>query len=150
MKRYGTHPNIIKIKSSVNNTINFSFRKITVEGMLLQLQNLDPKKGLPQEAIPPNILKSNSDVFCFYLTDLFNGFIEASSFPDSMKNPDVTPFSKKDDNMNKANYRPISLLPKIAKIFERSLHQQISQYMSCFFSPLLGGVEKDTRHNTSC
>ena len=58
-----------------------------------------------------------------HLTDLFNGFIEASSFPDSMKNADVTPIFKKDDYMNKGNYRPISLLPTIVKIFERLIHQ---------------------------
>ena len=42
VERYKSHPSIIKVKSSVNNTIKFSFRKITTEEMLLQLQNLDP------------------------------------------------------------------------------------------------------------
>ena len=116
--------------------------------MLLQLQNLDPKKGSPQEAIPPKILKSNSDMFCFHLTELFNGFIETSSFPDSMKNADVTPIFKKDDNMNKVNYRPISLLPTIAKVFERLIHRQLSECISSFFSPLLGGFRHgyNTQH----
>ena len=129
VERYGTYPSIIKIKSSVNNTIKFSFRKLSIEEMLLQLQNVDPKKGSPQEAIPPKILKSNSDMFCFHLTDLFNGFIEASSSPDSTKNAEVTSIFKKDDNMNKVNYRPISLLPTIAKIFEHLIHQQLSEYI---------------------
>ena len=133
VERYGTHPSIIKIKSSVNNTINFSFKKITTKEMLLQLQNLDPKKGSPQEAIPPKMLKSNADMFCFHLTDIFNGFIEASSFTNRMKNADVIPTFKKDDNMNKVNYRPVSLLPPIAKIFELLIHQQLSEYISCFF-----------------
>ena len=97
LERYGTHPSIIKVNPSVNNTINFSFRKFATEEMLLQLQNLDPKKGSPQEVIPPKTLKSNSDVFYSHLTDLFNGFIEVSSFPDSMKNADVTRIFKKDD-----------------------------------------------------
>ena len=95
VERYGTHPSIFKIKSSVNNIINFSFRKITTEEMLLQLQHLDPKKGSPHEAIPPKILKSNADMFCFHLTDILNGCIEASSFPDSMKNAHVTPIFKR-------------------------------------------------------
>ena len=140
VERYGTQPCIIKITSSVNNTIKFSFRKI--------LQNLDPKKGSPQEAIPPKILKSNSDMFCFHLTDLFNGFIEASSFPDSMENADVTSILKKDDNMKKVNYRPISILPTIAKIFERLIHQQLSEYTLCFSSQLLGGFRQgyNTQH----
>ena len=58
-------------------------------------------------------------MFCFHLTDLKKGFIEASSFPDSMKKADVAPILKMDDNMNNANYRPLSLLP--------AFHLQIAQ-----------------------
>ena len=87
-------------------------------------------------------------MFCFHLTELFNGFVETSSFPDSMKNADVIPIFKKDDNMNKVNYRPVSLLPTIAKVFERLIHRQLSEYISSFFSPLLGGFRHgyNTQH----
>ena len=116
--------------------------------MLEQLQNLDPKKGSPQEAIPAKILKSNADLFCFPLTELFNKLVEESSFPDDMKNADVSSLFKKDDNMSKKNYRPISLLPTIAKIFERLMHRQLSEFTARFFSPLLGGFRQgyNTQH----
>ena len=148
VKRFQSHPNVLRIKSSVKSTINFSFRKITVEEMLEQLQNLDPKKGSPQEAIPAKILKSNADLFCFPLTDLFDKLVEESSFPDDMKNADVSSLFKKDDNMSKKNYRPISLLPTIAKIFERLMHRQLSEFTARFFSPLLGGSRQgyNTQH----
>ena len=110
--------------------------------MLEQLQNLDPKKGSPQEAIPAKILKSNADLFCFPLTELFNKLVEESSFPDDLKNADVSSLFKKDDNMSKKNYRPISLLPSIAKIFERLMHKQLSDFTERFFSPLLGGFRQ--------
>ena len=54
-----------------------------------------------------------------------------------MKNAEV--IFKKDDNMNKVNYRPISLLPTIAKMFEQLIHRQLSEYILCFLSPLLEG-----------
>ena len=148
VKHFQEHPSIHKIKSSVKSTINFSFRKITVEEMLEQLQNLDPKKGSPQEAIPAKILKSNADLFCFPLTELFNKLVEESSFPDDLKNADVSSLFKKDDNMSKKNYRPISLLPSIAKIFERLMHKQLSEFTERFFSPLLGGFRQgyNTQH----
>ena len=148
VKRFQEHPSIHKIKSSVKSTINFSFRKITVEEMLEQLQNLDPKKGSPQEAIPAKILKSNADLFCFPLTELFNKLVEESSFPDDLKNADVSSLFKKDDNMSKKNYRPISLLPSIAKIFERLMHKQLSEFTERFFSPLLAGFRQgyNTQH----
>ena len=148
VKRFQEHPSIHKIKSSVKSTINFSFRKITVEEMLEQLQNLDPKKGSPQEAIPAKILKSNADLFRFPLTELFNKLVEESSFPDDLKNADVSSLFKKDDNMSKKNYRPISLLPSIAKKFERLMHKQLSEFTERFFSPLLGGFRQgyNTQH----
>ena len=133
VKRIQSHPSVLRIKSSVKSTINFSFRKITVEEMLEQLQNLDRKKGSPQEAIPAKILKSNTDLFCFPLTDLFNKLVEESSFPDDMKNADVSSLFKKDDNMSKKNYRPISLLHTIAKIFQRLMHRQLSEFTARFF-----------------
>ena len=148
VKRFQSHPSVLRIKSSVKSTINFSFRKITVEEMLEQLQNLDPKKGSPQEAIPAKILKSNADLFCFPLTELFNKLVEESSFPDDMKNADVSSLFKKDNNMSKKNYRPISLLPTIAKIFERLMHRQLSEFTARLFSPLLGGFRQgyNTQH----
>ena len=62
-------------------------------------------------------MQSNADMFCFHLAELLNNFIKASSFPDDMKNADVTSIFEKDDNMSNVNYRPISLLPTITKIF---------------------------------
>ena len=117
VQRYETHPSIIKLKSSASNTIHVSFRKITTEEILLLFQKLDPKKGSPQEAIPLKMLKSNVNMLCFHLTDLFNGFVEAISFPDSVMNDNVIPIFKKDDNMNNVNYKPIRLLPTIEKSF---------------------------------
>ena len=50
--------------------------------------------------------------------------------------------------MSKVNYRPISLIPTIVKIFERLIHQQLFEYISCFFSPLLGRFRRgcNTQH----
>ena len=55
---------------------------------------------------------------------------------------------KKDDNMSKKNYRPISLLPTFAKIFERLMHRQLSEFTARLFSPLLGGFRQgyNTQH----
>ena len=65
-----------------------------------------------------------------------------------MKNADVSSLFKKDDNMSKKNYRPISLLPTIAKIFEQLMHRQLSEFTARFLSPLLGGFRQgyNTQH----
>ena len=47
IKRFQSHSSILKIRESVRSSKNFSFRKATVEEMLKQLQNLNPKKASP-------------------------------------------------------------------------------------------------------
>ena len=37
------------------------------------------------------------------------------------------PSFKKKDPLNKANFRPVSLLPAISKIYERNMHDQLSE-----------------------
>ncbi len=49
---------------------------------------------------------------------LINKSIESSCFPEMLKYAEVTPVYKKDDPMNKANHRPISVLATLSKIFE--------------------------------
>ena len=148
IKHFQSHSSILKIQESVRSAKKFSFRKATVEEMLKQLQNLDPKKASPQESIPSKISKTNADLFCFPLTEFFNKLIEEGSFPNDLKNADVSSLFKKDDNMCKKNYRPISLLPAISKLFERLVYNQLYDYIKQFFSPLLGGFRQaySTQH----
>ena len=65
-----------------------------------------------------------------------------------MKVADVIPVFKKGDPNNKANYRSISLLPIISKIFERVLLEQIKKFPRKILSPKLYGFRKghSTQH----
>ena len=44
-----------------------------------------------------------------------------------LKLADVKPVHKKKSRLGKTNYRAVSLLPNISKIFERCMHGQISE-----------------------
>ena len=52
---------------------------------------------------------------------------------------DIIPGYKKDDKINKENYRPISILPSVSKIFERIMHNQTYTQTSKYLSPYLCG-----------
>ena len=56
-----------------------------------------------------------------------------------LKLADITPAHKKDDRYNKSNYRPVSLLPAVSKIFERVLYKQIDKYIDSKLSKYLCG-----------
>ena len=68
------------------------------------------------------------------------------SFPDALKVADIIPVFKKEDPNNKGNYRPISLLPIISKIFERVLFEQIEKFSEKILSRKLRGFRKN--HST--
>ena len=54
------------------------------------------------------------------ITSLINLTIECSKFPDNANNAMVTPLHKRNSNLDKENYRPVSILPVISKIYERA------------------------------
>ena len=74
--------------------------------------------------------------------------LASGSFPDSLKLADISPIFKKGDSMDKTNYRPISILPLISKLFEKVICQQLSEYIEKYLSMMLCGFRKahSTQH----
>ena len=128
------HPSIVKIRATVNSFESFSFHQITVQEMFDQLIKLDPKKATPQDAIPAKILQANADLFSSPLAEIFNSLVVDCVFPDDLKLAEISSLYKKDDNMRKQIYRPISLLPAILEVFECIIYNQLYDYIGT--SPL--------------
>ena len=63
-------------------------------------------------------------------------------FPSNLKLADVTPIFKKEDSTLTRNYRPVSVLPTVSKIFERLMQKQIISYIDRFLSPYMCGYRK--------
>ena len=78
----------------------------------------------------------------------FNDSIKKSDFPQNLKLADITPVYKKNDPLDRTNYRPISTLPVVSKIFERIMQKQINDFIINFLSPYLCGCRKgfNTQH----
>ena len=73
---------------------------------------------------------------------LFNNAISNSEFPENLKLADVTPVFKKKDPLDKTNYRPVSVLPPVSKIFETLMQKQINEHVKSKLSPYLCGYRK--------
>ena len=56
--------------------------------------------------------------------------IKTRSFPDSLKCANVRPIYKKEDTFDKKNYRPVSTLPFLSKVYERVIYEQASSYLN--------------------
>ena len=56
---------------------------------------------------------------------IFNTSIETAAWPKTWKRGIWTPVFKKDDRQGTSNYRPITALPVVGKIYEKLLSKQI-------------------------
>ena len=63
-------------------------------------------------------------------------------FQNTLKGQMTTPVFKKDENFLKINYRPVSILPTVSKIYERYLCDQVNEYFQPLFSKLQCGFRK--------
>ena len=121
----------------------FNFESIKLKEVEDQFKKLNVKKATTFKNIPSKVLKQNADICIPILSDIINNCFEAMEFPDGLKVADVSPVYKKDDATDIKNYRPISVLPSVSKIFERVMQTQISDYMHKHLSPFLCGYRKD-------
>ena len=79
------------------------------------------------------------------LTKLINNTILNSNFPDKLKVVDLSHIFKKDEPQKSKNYRPVSVLPAVSKVFKRLLHKQMSLHVEKYLSPYLCGYRKGFR-----
>ena len=63
------------------------------------------------------------------MTIIINQMLHSGIFPDALKVSKVIPLYKNDDKQLFSNYRPISLLPSISKIFEKVILLQLTEYL---------------------
>ena len=108
---------------------NFTFELITEETTMEILNNLKPKPSCGYDGISSTSLKTCKLELCKSLTLISNQTLSTGIFPDSLKVAKVIPLYKKGDKALLGNYRPISILPSISKIFERIIFNQINDLL---------------------
>ena len=122
IKKYENHPSIKKIKHFMSGKdLKFSFIFETKNKILAEIHNLNNKKACQESDIPVKIIKGNKDIFSEFIFHKFNNSIFYATFPSELKNAGVIPVFKKKDRNNVGNYRPVSILPNLSKIYERCL-----------------------------
>ena len=144
LKKYKNHPSITAITKRMKNLGNFtfSFNFISHDDIVKELNKLKTKKASQKTDIPIKIVKENLDIISHFLHHNFNNSLSCSAFPTGMKYADVTPIHKEDDKTDKTNYRPISILPNLSKVYERLMYNQISPWFDSVFSKFQCGFQK--------
>ena len=120
----------------------FSFQKVNEIQIENEIKELNSRKAPGADGILANILKETVDILKSPLTQLFNVTVENQHFPNDLKYANVMPLHKKEENIDKKNYRPISILPSISKIFERLIFMQMTDFVENKISEYLCGFRK--------
>ena len=131
--KYRNHPSILAIRERKNTQLNFCFKEVSIEEMQKKLLNLNTKKASQNSAFSSKIIKENSDIYGKALYFMFFDSIKSFTFPSFFKEADVTPIHKKSKKDNKENYRPVSILPVLSKMFKRTMFIQMSTFFEDIF-----------------
>ena len=105
------------------------------------IQNLKNKKSIGHDGISNEMLKCCSPIIEKYIVKAFNRCIDLKKFPNFLKVAKVVPVFKKGERDNPENYRPISLLTSISKLFEKLLYSRMVNFFNTnkLFSPMQFG-----------
>ena len=109
---------------------NFKLDSLT-EGYLFNvLKNFEVTKAAGLDQISGKFLKDEARILAKPISELCNLSMALGSFPDACKTTNVKPLYKKGSKTDPSNYRPISLLPLLSKVFERVVLDQTKEFLS--------------------
>ena len=108
------------IDKKVPKDIHFVISFITPEQVFMHLNKLDSTKATGLDGLGPIIIKLAAQALSPSIATLINKSIATGQFPAQLKHGNVNPIHKGGEKSNPSNYRPISILPTISKIIEKT------------------------------
>ena len=107
---------------------NLKLHNISVTPKMVRkvIMNLDLSKASGPDCIPVVVLKNCELELSYILAELFNKCLKESCFPDCWKVSSVVPvFKNVGERSTGKNYRPVSLLSVVSKVFEKLVNNRI-------------------------
>ena len=118
---FNSRPSIERITRTIKTNEKFSFQPVPEDLVREIILILDASKATPVGDIPADIPKYKVDIN-LPLTKIINVSFENGCFPHELKPAEVSPIFKKNDDLDKENYRPVSILSHVSKVFERIMY----------------------------
>ena len=129
---------------------NFIFESADPVEVICIIDSLDSGKGSGPYSIRNDLLKALKANLCHPLTTIINMSFATGIYPDLLKIAKVIPIFKKGDKLLVSNYRPISLLSNINKIFEKLVYTRLYKFLeihNCIYELQFGFRAKhSTQH----
>ena len=106
-------------------TSSFHFQYTNPSGILKIIQGLKPKSSAGYDYLSSKILNDIANTVSTPLSIIINQSHCRDIFPSRLKIAKVVPLFKKGDIQLFGNYRPISLLSSVSKVFEKAVYGQL-------------------------
>ena len=107
---------------------SFEFKHIDEEFVLRELKSIDCTKSHGIDEMHPKLLKAAADVVAKPLTDLFNLSLNTGDIPEDFLVAKIIPIHKSGAKTDPTNYRPISILSIVSRIFEKAVYNQLHNH----------------------
>ena len=111
---------------------SMAFKPVASGEVEVKIKSLRANTSSGVNEMPTVVIKILGNVLSGPLVNSINENIRLGTFPAEFKSAKVLPLHKNGGKHNHNNYRPISLLPSISKIFERVLHNRLLDYFTYF------------------
>ena len=109
---------------------NFVFQKINEEEIIKIITSLKTKSSCGHDRLSNKLIKHLKYELASPLCKIVNQMFSDAVFPESLKIAKVIPIYKKGDANSLENYRPISILPSVSKVFEKIMYNQIDDFFN--------------------
>lgn len=133
--------------------LNFTFREVSFVEVSDVISSLKNSKSGDAYGMSVRVLKTIKNVITSPLTRLINLCIRNATFPKILKVAKVVPIYKKGSVNDASNFRPISVVPVFAKVFEVLMNRQLSAHfeLNCLYSTAQFGFRSNlsTTHAVS-
>jgi len=111
-----------------NTSSVFKFETVSCNHIVKTIDKLKSKDSYGHDGISVKLLKYVKHILAPILTPIINQSLSQGIFPQHLKLAKVTPIFKSGSKAEFSNYRPISVLPSVSKVFEKTISNQLSQY----------------------
>ena len=135
-------------KEKIPENVFFDLPLTSTDKVLKYLNNLDVRKSTGIDEIGPRLLKLASPFIAESLSFICNLSIQTGSFPEKWKEAKVKPLHKGGPTNDLNNFRPISILPVLSKLFEKHVHESLLGFLEQY--KLLYNTQSGFRPKHSC
>lgn len=116
--------------------------KFNEQEVIREIKKIDIFKGAGPDEIPPVFIKRCGPALALPLSQIFNRSLCDGVFPDLWKRAKIVPVHKKGDTRDVKNYRPISILSCMSKLFESLVCPFITRHLENVISENQHGFKK--------